>query len=168
MIYGIWAEDEQGLIGQNDRMPWRLPAEQAHFKAVTMGQVILMGRKTFEGMKGRILPGRTTIVLTHDQTYTTANPAVLILHSRQAVLDWYHQQDKDLYITGGSQVFRTFEPDMEGIFRTIVHGQFQGDAYFPADFDWSKFQEVDQQFHPADPQNLTAFTVKTYQENQSF
>lgn len=94
MIIGIWAEDEQGLIGQNEKMPWHLPAEQQHFKKTTMGQAILMGRKTFDGMQKRVLPGRISIVLTRDQNYRSTDEHVLIMHSLEDVLKWYRNQEK--------------------------------------------------------------------------
>ena len=68
-IIGIWAQTENGIIGKDQVMPWHLPAELQHFKETTMGQAILMGRVTFDGMKKRVLPGRTSIILTQDQAY---------------------------------------------------------------------------------------------------
>lgn len=69
-----------------------------------MNQVILMGRKTFEGMNKRVLPGRISIILTRDETYQSDNEKVLIMHSPKEVLDWYHKQNKDLFITGGAEI----------------------------------------------------------------
>ena len=136
MIIGIWAEDKQGLIGEADKMPWSLPAEQKHFKETTMNQVILMGRKTFEGMNKRVLPGRISIILTRDETYQSENEKVLIMHSPKEVLDWYYKQDKDLFITGGAEILALFESELELLYRTVVHEKFQGDTYFPTHFDF--------------------------------
>ena len=79
-IIGIWAQTENGIIGKDQVMPWHLPAELQHFKETTMGQAILMGRVTFDGMNKRVLPGRTSIILTQDQAYDPENDAVLVMH----------------------------------------------------------------------------------------
>ncbi len=107
-IIGIWAQTENGIIGKDQVMPWHLPAELQHFKETTMGQAILMGRVTFDGMKKRVLPGRTSIILTQDQAYDSENDAVLVMHSKEEVLEWYQNQEKNLYIIGGSQILRLF------------------------------------------------------------
>ena len=68
-LIAIWAEDDNHLIGVNERLPWRLPKELQHFKETTMGQALLMGRVTFDGMNRRILPGRETLILTRDSDF---------------------------------------------------------------------------------------------------
>ncbi|MBM9832413.1 dihydrofolate reductase, partial [Enterococcus faecalis] len=100
----IWAEDQNQLIGKEMGLPWSLPADLQHFKQTTMGHNILMGRKTFDGMGKRVLPGRTSIILTRDRDYRMDHPNVLVFHSIEEVLDWYLQQDKNLYITGGAEI----------------------------------------------------------------
>ncbi len=162
MIYGIWAEDKNGLIGKENRLPWHLPAELQHFKQTTMNQAILMGRKTFEGMKRRVLPGRLTIVLTHDLNLRIESPQVLVLHSLDEVLRWYETQEKALFVIGGAEVLQLFEPYLEQLYRTIVQAEFDGDAYFPPNFDFSKFQEQSSEFHEKDEKNSYAFIIKKY------
>ena len=170
MIAGIWAEDAQGLIGSNGVLPWFLPAELQHFKQTTMGQVILMGRKTFDGMHKRVLPGRTTIVMTRDEAYQVDHEAVLVFHSPEAVLDWYQGQDpkaaKDLYVTGGAEMFSAFKASFDQLYRTVIAGTFAGDTYFPKVLDMDKFKEVSSVTHPADEKNDYAFTVKQYEKKR--
>ena len=145
-------------------MPWSLPAEQKHFKETTMNQVILMGRKTFEGMNKRVLPGRISIILTRDETYQSENEKVLIMHSPKEVLDWYYKQDKDLFITGGAEILALFESELELLYRTVVHEKFQGDTYFPTHFDFGKFKVVSEIFHDKDERNAYTFTIKKYEK----
>ncbi|AYG00326.1 dihydrofolate reductase [Lactococcus allomyrinae] len=164
MIIGIWAEDEHGLIGKEEKMPWHLPAEQQHFKETTMGQVILMGRKTFDGMKKRALPGRISIVLTRDKNYVSENPNVIIMNSKEDVLKWYKAQNKSLFITGGAEILKLFESDLEQIYRTIVQGVFEGDAYFPSSFDFSKFTEISKKMYEKDAKNPYDFIIKKYEK----
>lgn len=170
MIVGIWAEDECGLIGVNGKLPWSLPAELRHFKQITMGQIILMGRKTFDGMNQRTLPGRTTVVLTHDKTYQVADKSVLIFHSPEDVLAWYQAQSvanaKDLYIIGGAEIFKVFSHHLERVYRTIVQGVFEGDTYFPDVIDYTKFSEPSIKTYHADEANQYAFTVKNYEKKK--
>ena len=77
-IVAIWAQDEDGLIGRDNRLPWHLPAELQHFKQTTTGHAILMGRVTYEGLNKRVLPNRTNIILSRDDKYDVENEKVLL------------------------------------------------------------------------------------------
>ena len=135
-IIGIWAQTENGIIGKDQVMPWHLPAELQHFKETTMGQAILMGRVTFDGMKKRVLPGRTSIILTQDQAYDPENDAVLVMHSKEEVLEWYQIQ-------------------------TMIHATIDGDTLAPT-FEESHYERVRQVHHPKDEKNPYDFTVNYY------
>lgn len=164
MIYAIWAEDEEKLIGVDGHLPWRLPAELEHFKKTTYHQAILMGRKTFEGMNKRVLPGRISIVLTRDTSYPPEeNENVIVMHSVAEVLDWYASQERDLYIIGGSEMFLLFENEITTLYKTVVHGRFEGDTYFPDVFDFSRYKKVAEARHEKDEKNPYAFTVEKYE-----
>lgn len=84
MLAAIWAQDENGLIGKEDRLPWRLPNDLKFFKQMTEANTLVMGRKTFEGMGSRPLPNRQTIVLTRDSSYKAEG--VHVMHSVEDVL----------------------------------------------------------------------------------
>lgn len=139
-IKAIWAQDQEGLIGQDGHLPWRIPEELSHFKTTTMGQVLLMGRVTFDGMGRRILPGRTSLILTRDPDYQVDHPDVLVCHSVEQVLDWYQKQDLDLYVIGGREIFCTFEDYLDELVCSEIHGKFAGDVYFPEAFSWQSFE----------------------------
>ena len=79
MLAAIWAQDENGLIGKENKLPWRLPNDLKFFKQMTESNTLVMGRKTFEGMGSRPLPNRHTIVLTHNRDYTAEG--VMVMHS---------------------------------------------------------------------------------------
>lgn len=159
-IAAIWAEDRNHLIGKNQGLPWTLPADLQHFKQTTMGQAILMGRKTFDGMGRRVLPGRISLIVTRDKTYTINKENVLVFHSVTDVIDWFKGQEKDLYITGGSEIFDLFAPHVEELIKTEIAGSFEGDTYFPEAFDYASFEEVDATFYPRDDKNAYDFWVK--------
>lgn len=160
-IIGIWAQTDNGIIGKDQVMPWHLPAELKHFKETTMGQAILMGRVTFDGMKKRVLPGRTSIILTQDQAYDSENDAVLVMHSKEEVLDWYRNQDKNLYIIGGSQILRLFSDQLEELIQTMIHADIDGDTLAPK-FEESHYERVRQVPHLKDEKNPYDFTVNYY------
>lgn len=165
-ITAIWAQDENGLIGKEDRLPWSLPADLQHFKETTTGHILVMGRVTFEGMGKRTLPNRTSVVVTRDTNYHVDKPNVVVLHSVEEVLEWYQGQEKTLFIIGGGQMFTAFEPYIEEIIRTDIHAQYEGDTYFPESFDWTDFVEVESQFRPQDADNPADFTVRRFEKKE--
>ncbi|MGT2934648.1 dihydrofolate reductase [Streptococcus castoreus] len=155
-IIAIWAEDELGLIGVAGKLPWHLPKELQHFKETTLNQAILMGRVTFDGMNHRQLPNRQTLVMTRDVTYQV--DGALVMSSVKEVLDWYHTQEKTLYIIGGSKVLEAFDGFFDRVIKTVVHHQFEGDTYRPT-LDLSRFIKESQTFYPRDEKNPYDFTV---------
>ena len=82
-------------------------------------------------------------------------------------MTWYHQQDKNLYIIGGGQIFSTFEHEIDEIIKTEIHASLVGDTYFPEDFDLKNFREVSNHFHPKDEKNEYDFTVKILERKGS-
>lgn len=165
-ISAIWAQDKNGLIGKGANLPWYLPADFAHFKATTTGHAMVMGRVTFDGMGKRALPNRISLILTRDRDYQVDNDRVLVFHSVKEVLDWYQEQEKNLYVLGGGQVFSAFEPYLDEIVKTDIHGQFEGDVYFPEDFDWSVFVEKKAEMRAKDTDNPVDFTVRVFERRE--
>ncbi|WNO77448.1 dihydrofolate reductase [Streptococcus suis] len=162
-IVAIWAQDENGLIGKGDRLPWSLPADFAHFKETTTGHAMVMGRVTFDGMGKRALPNRHSLVLTTDKSYQVESDRVTVLHGVEEVLGWYHQQEGTLFVLGGGQIFTAFAPYIEELIVTHIHGQFDGDIFFPEVFPMGDFQLQSEQFRPKDEKNPYDFTIKTYE-----
>lgn len=157
-IVAIWAQDEKGVIGKDDRLPWHLPAELKHFKETTLNHAILMGRVTFDGMGRRLLPGRETLILTRNLEESVEG--ALVFQNVEDVLDWYQQQDKNLYIIGGKQIFQLFESYLDEIIVTQIHAQVEGDTYFPEDFDLTVFETVASKSYSKDEKNVYDFTIE--------
>ena len=157
-IVAIWAQDEEGVIGKDNRLPWYLPAELQHFKETTLNHAILMGRVTFDGMGRRILPQRETLILTRNADKNM--DGVNIFNNIESVLDWYQSQDKNLYVIGGKQIFQAFEPYIDEVIVTQVHASVEGDTYFPEDFDLSLFETVSSKFYDKDEKNPYDFTIQ--------
>ena len=157
-IVAIWAQDEEGVIGKDNRLPWYLPAELQHFKETTLNHAILMGRVTFDGMGRRLLPKRETLILTRNSDEKM--DGVSIFNDIESVLNWYQSQDKNLYVIGGKQIFQAFEPYIDEVIVTQVHASVEGDTYFPEDFDFSLFETVSSKFYDKDEKNPYDFTIQ--------
>lgn len=163
-LIAIWAQAENGIIGKNQKMAWHLPAELKHFKETTMGQAILMGRVTFDGMGRRVLPGRQTLILSRDQAYSAEG--VTVVHSVEEALDWFNHQDKNLYIAGGSAIYKAFEKHYDALIKTTVHAQIDGDAYFP-DLAMESFVLKSELEVSRDEKNLYDFTISLFDKEES-
>lgn len=138
MIISIIAGmDKNRLIGQGNRLPWRLPADMKHFRRHTLGKPVLMGRKTFESI-GKPLPKRTNIILTQDRDYRAED--CIITHSIEEALSTASGCE-EIMIIGGASIYKLFLPRANRLYLTCIHDCFEGDIYFPA-FDPADWQEV--------------------------
>jgi len=144
----IVAMDSKGLIGKGNELPWRLSADLKHFKAITMGKPIIMGRKTHESI-GRILPGRENVVVSRDKTYMVKDCTVL--HSLECAYAKYHDSE-EIMIMGGAELYVQTLDKANRIYLTEVHADCEGDTFFPL-FDLSEFQEIERQDFKADDKN---------------
>ena len=141
------------VIGNNNQLPWHLPADLKHFKQTTMGKPILMGRKTWESI-GRPLPGRTNIVITRDENY--AAPGCLVVHSVEAAMQAAEQQD-EVMVIGGAEFYNQVLPRTDTIYLTRIHQDFEGDTFFP-ELDEAEWQEVERVDCDADDRNPYAYS----------
>jgi dihydrofolate reductase len=131
----VAAVADNGVIGDGPDIPWHVPGEQAGFKALTMGHVLLMGRTTYDTI-GRPLPGRTTIVLTRDPAWKAEG--VLVAHSLDEALALAEDLDGDVMVAGGAQVYAAALPVADAQVLTRVHLSPAGDVRYPAydDAEW--------------------------------
>lgn len=139
MISFVVAMDEKRLIGSNNELPWHLPADLQHFKKVTMGKPIVMGRKTYESI-GRPLPGRENIILTRDSSYQVEGCTVI--HTVEEALN---RKEEELCVIGGAEVFKLFMPFADRMYITKINSTFEGDTYFPefSESEWSLVSKTD-------------------------
>ena len=152
----IVAMAENGCIGRDNRLPWRLPEDLRRFKAVTLGKPVLMGRRTFESI-GRPLPGRQNLVLTRDRSWRAAG--VLAVHSLGQALGCARNA-AELVGIGGAEVYRLLMPFARRIYLTLVHADIEGDTFFPA-LDPTQWADVECHRQPADERNPYALTFMT-------
>ena len=139
----VVAAAENGVIGRKQHLPWRIPGDLKHFKAVTMGKPMVMGRKTYESI-GKPLLGRTSIVLTRDKNWHA--DGVLVGHSLNEVLKLANEDAKkigasEIAVIGGSALFEETLPIAAKIELTEVHAKPEGDVYFP-NYDRAAFRET--------------------------
>jgi dihydrofolate reductase len=123
--------DRNGLIGAAGRLPWHASADLKRFKARTMGHHLVMGRKTFESI-GRLLPGRTSVIVTRQADYRV--PGAVVAHSLSEAIE-HAAGDTEVFVIGGAELFRDALPIADRIYVTEVEGQYQGDVFFP---DWPR------------------------------
>ena len=139
----VVAMSRDRLIGRDGALPWRLPRDLKHFRKLTWGKPIVMGRKTYESI-GRPLPGRRNIVLSRGQV--VAPPEVLVARSAEEALDLARREGAaEAMIVGGGQVYEAFLDRCRTIHLTVVEGPFEGDTFFPFDplasSDWRRVRE---------------------------
>ncbi len=164
----IVAMAENGIIGRDGELPWHLSADLRRFKRLTMGHAILMGRKTWESI-GRSLPGRTSIVITHNGDYPAADAGALIAGSLDDALHQASRVDCEqdqLFIIGGGAIYELALPRAERLYLTRIHANVEGDVSFPA-VDWQEWQLKEQSKHTADPLNDYDYTFEMYERVKS-
>ena len=155
----IAAVAENGIIGRQGDLPWRLPADLKRFRRLTTGHAILMGRKTWESI-GRPLPGRTSIVLTGRAEYPLPE-GVLRAGSLDEALALVPGED-EVFVIGGEALYAEALPRADRLQLTRVHASPSGDARFPA-FDPSEWTLRSEERHEADERNPHAVTFRTWE-----
>lgn len=146
------------VIGIENRLPWRLPEDLAHFKALTLHHPILMGRKTFESL-GRPLPGRTNIVITRNVDYR--RDGCLVADSIPAAIALCEDTDEVFFI-GGAELYAQVIPLADRLYLTEVDVDAQGDAWFP-DYDRSAFREISRESHTGTKGDTLRFDFVVYE-----
>lgn len=156
----IVAMGENRVIGGSGHIPWHLPADFKHFKELTMGHPIVMGRKTFESI-GRALPGRTNIVVTRDVDHR--RDGVVVVASPEAALAAAAAAPgaDEVFIIGGAEIYKLFLPRAERVYLTKVIGKFDGDVFFP-ELDEKKWRLAGSEPHAKDEKNPFDYTFLTY------
>ncbi len=175
MISIIVAMGRNRVIGKDNDLIWHLPADLNHFKKITMGKPVIMGRKTFESM-GRPLPGRINVVVTRNRQFNA--PACLPANSLEKALELVSEGkspvrapgdnsatgtsgEKEIFIAGGAEIYRQAIPLADRMYITIVDHEFEGDTFFP-EFTAGNWKMVEEKKHPADKRNKYPMLFRTY------
>ena len=144
----IVAISNNGVIGHQGQLPWHLSADLQRFKRITMGHHIIMGRVTYESID-RLLPGRTSIILTRQQDY--AIEGALVARSIAAACD-LAAADEEAFIIGGSSVYESARDIVDRIYLTRVLADVQGDTFFPP-LELAEWKRVESEDRSADDRN---------------
>ena len=145
------------VIGINNTLPWRLPADLKHFKALTMGHHIIMGRKTYESI-GKPLPGRTSVVVTRNADY--APPDVVVVNSLEAAIAACGS-DEEIFVIGGAELYRQAIAFADRIYLTEIDADISGDAHF-TELDRKLWQETGRVSHTPDEKNAYPYHFVVY------
>lgn len=152
----IAAMDRNRLIGSNNGLPWHLPEDFKHFKAVTLGKPVIMGRKTFESI-GKPLPGRLNIIV--NRSGFQAHGVVSVSSIEQALIA--AESAQEVMIIGGANLYQQIIRRADRMYLTHVDGQFEGDAWFP-EFDLDEWRIVSSKTYPANENNNFNFIITEY------
>ena len=138
LVSVIAAMARNRVIGIHNTLPWRLPEDLKHFKALTMGHHIVMGRKTYESI-GKPLPGRTTVIVTSDPAYRVEG--CLTAHSIEAAIA-VCAGDAEIFFVGGAELYAQVLPRADRLYLTEIQADYAGDAWFP-EFDQARWREAE-------------------------
>jgi dihydrofolate reductase len=144
-IVGIAAVARNGVIGADNDIPWRIPADWARFKRLTMGQVLIMGRKTWASI-GRALPGRTTFVVTRD-TKWRGDGVYAVPSLDEALSQAAARNPETIFVAGGGEIYRAAWDRLTGLEITEVDAEPEGDVIFPP-IDPEVWSEISREPHP--------------------
>ena len=164
----IAAMAKNRIIGADNDMPWHLPADLKHFKAITLGKAVIMGRKTYESI-GRALPGRPNIVITSNADYSLSD-ATVVDSPESAIevakaLSAEHSDNDEIMIIGGGTIYQTFLDSADTLYLTHIDLTVDGDTQFPVFEAGASWTEVSRDEHDADEKNPHPYTFVTLVRN---
>jgi dihydrofolate reductase len=155
IVSAIVAIGENNAIGKNNQLLWHLPADLKHFRVITSGRTIIMGRKTFDSV-GRPLPNRRNIVVTRQDIKIEGCEVVRSIDEAIALC----QGEDEVFIGGGAEIYRLAMDKTNKIYLTIVHKAFDADTFFP-EIDYKKWKETEREDFPADEKNSIPYSFIT-------
>ena len=158
IISSIVAVSENNIIGKDNQLIWRLPDDMKYFREKTEGHCVVTGRKNYESIpeKFRPLVGRTNIVVTRQNDYFA--PGAIVVNSIEGAVEKAKKLgETELFIIGGAEIYKQTLHLIDRLYLTRVHGQFEGDATFPA-IEKTHWVEQSAEFHPADEKHKFGFT----------
>ncbi|MBC3542095.1 dihydrofolate reductase [Rufibacter sediminis] len=165
MIALVVAIAENRVIGKDNQLIWHLPKDLQHFKKLTMGHPMVMGRKTFEAI-GKPLPGRTSIIVTRQPGYT-APEGCLVTSSLEEALQQALTLDETVLVVGGGEIYQQALPLAEVVYLTLVHESFEGDVFFP-ELEADAWEVAEQEEHLEDERHAYPFTFFTFRRKAGF
>jgi dihydrofolate reductase len=163
----IVAASENNVIGKDNRLIWRLPADMKFFKEKTTGHVIITGRKNYESIpeKFRPLPDRKNIVVTHQKNYHA--PGAIVVSSIENALQYVSENHKgeEIFVIGGADIYRQILSACNRVYLTRIHHSFEGDAFFMP-LNENEWKIINNEDFKADDKNIYDFTIETWEKKK--
>lgn len=158
------AASSNNAIGKNNQLLWHLPNDMRFFKNVSWGMPIIMGRKTFESLSGKPLPGRFNIVMTQQRNWSTPYKDVLVAYNISEAVALAKQTGcKEVFVIGGEKIYALTMPIAQHIYLTRVHASFEGDAFFTA-IDTNKWKRVSCRDYEVDDKHAYAYSFECWKK----
>ena len=151
------AAAENRVIGRDNQLPWHLPADLKRFKQLTLGHVIVMGRKTFDSI-GRPLPKRRSVVITRNPSFE--HPGVTVVHSLEEAWE-VSAGETEVFVIGGAGIFELALPRADRLYLTRVHAEVDGDVLLP-EIDFDDWELMSFERHRADERHAHDFTFELW------
>ena len=156
----ICAIAQNGVIGGNNAMLWRLPKDLKSFVSLTIGHTVIMGRKTYQAIK-RPLPNRVNVVITRQQDFH--QEGCVVVHSLEEAIAYAQDQgETEALVIGGAQIYREALKVSQKMYLTHIEGTFEGDTYFPQ-WNAEEWREVQREVHEIDEKHAYRFSICTYE-----
>lgn len=167
MLIGIVAMTESGLIGEGEGLPWHIPDDLKFFQSLTLGETLVCGRKTWEGMPK--LKGRDFILYTRDKDFNPEDPSVKLVHDSSDIVSLAYS-DERYYLIGGAHMFKTFGSLCQYFYVTEIEEDsledVSGDVYFPVEVIERKFKLVEENLHE-DEKSGARLRFKYYRKKEN-
>ena len=162
IISAIAAMSINRVIGKDNQLPWHLPADLKHFKNLTTGHPILMGRKTYESI-GKPLPNRTNLIMSQNSDFQAAG-CITVQSIQEVLAQPAVINSEELFIIGGAHIYQLWLAEITRIYLTLVKETFDGDAFFP-ELNSNDWREIAREQHQADEQNIYAYDFIQLERN---
>lgn len=156
MISYVVAVSKNGVIGREGGLPWHISSDLKRFKEITMGKPVVMGRKTWESLPRKPLPGRRNIVITRQRGFAPEGAEVAATPEEALALCG---DAPEVAVIGGGEIYRLFWPLVDRLYLTEVDLEVEGDTHFPA-FSPAEWREVGREVHPRGERDSAAFTLR--------
>lgn len=160
MLSIIVAKAKNNIIGKENKLIWSLPADLKHFKELTTGHTIIMGRKTFESL-GRVLPNRRHIVFSQNPDFKVNDENVKVVHSMLEIQE-YIEDEEENFVIGGAMIYNLLMPYVTKMYVTEINEEFEGDAFFPR-INPEVWKETDRKKGIKDDKNNLDYDYVTYE-----
>lgn len=160
MLSIIVAKAKNNIIGKDNKLVWNLPADLKHFKELTTGHKIIMGRKTFESL-GRVLPERKHIIFSQNPDFKVKDENVEVVHSLLQIQELI-EGEEEAFVIGGAMIYNLLMPYVKKMYVTQIDQEFEGDAFFPV-ISENVWKEVSREKGPKDESNNLDYEFVTYE-----